>query len=215
LAHQTATNGQAAPPKINAFRRQKSDIQQTCRSVPRSRAGGGGEALAAPHKNMQSASIFSKTDAICTYARYCSIGGNAVSIDGCDPCHGSCESGILDVGTVVSQRADRRRNHRVIFRRQRNRGVLRTLDDQGMIGSRIKGETMLLETFQVRDALPFMPPPLVAPEVVLRHLKDSSEIGAVQRLRQEIDLAVHARLNPFFHTDEKKETTSEFPSLSS
>jgi hypothetical protein len=100
-------------------------------------ANGGGEALAVPHKNMQSALIFSKTDAICTYARYCSTGGNSVSIDGCGPCNGSCESGILDVGTVVSQRGDRR-SHRVIFRRQRNRAVLRTLDDQGMIGSRIK-----------------------------------------------------------------------------
>jgi hypothetical protein len=74
---------------------------------------------------------------------------------------------------------------------------------------------MLLEAFQVRDPLPFMPPPLVAQEVVVRHLKTSSEIRAVQRLRQEIDLAVHARLNPNFHTDEKKETRSEFPSLSS
>ncbi|WP_156992258.1 hypothetical protein [Paraburkholderia oxyphila] len=73
---------------------------------------------------------------------------------------------------------------------------------------------MLLETFQVRNPLPAMPPPLAAQELVLRHLSSSSEIRAVQRLRQEIDLAVHARLNPHFYTDEKKETTSEFPSRS-
>jgi hypothetical protein len=74
---------------------------------------------------------------------------------------------------------------------------------------------MLLETFQVRDVLPVMPSPLAAQEIVLRHLKSSAEISAVQRLRQEIDLAVHTRLNPFFHIHEKKETRSEFPSLSS
>jgi hypothetical protein len=74
---------------------------------------------------------------------------------------------------------------------------------------------MMLDTSQVRDYLPAMPPPLAAQEIVLRHLKGSSEIAAVRRLRQEIDLAVHTRLNPHFHIEEKKETILEFPLLSS
>lgn len=73
---------------------------------------------------------------------------------------------------------------------------------------------MLLDVFQARDTMPAMPVPLAVDEIVVRRLHGSAEIGAVQRLRQEIDLAVHARLNPYFHLDEKKETRLEFPSHS-
>jgi hypothetical protein len=70
---------------------------------------------------------------------------------------------------------------------------------------------MLLDTFQVRNQLPFIPPPpLGAQEIVLRHLEAASDVGAVQHLREEIDLSVHAQLNPFFYSDEKKETTLDF-----
>lgn len=69
---------------------------------------------------------------------------------------------------------------------------------------------MLLDTYQVRNQLPFIPPSFGSQEIVLRHLDAASDVGAVQRLRQEIDLSVHAQLNPFFHSDEKKETTSDF-----
>jgi hypothetical protein len=66
---------------------------------------------------------------------------------------------------------------------------------------------MIVYTFQPQSYLPAIPvPPPVAREVVLRHLEGPSGTSEVQRLRQEIDLAVHERLNPYFHAEEKKET---------
>ncbi|WP_153041162.1 hypothetical protein [Paraburkholderia monticola] len=66
---------------------------------------------------------------------------------------------------------------------------------------------MMLDTFQPQRHLPVMPvPPAASREVVLRHLQGPSEISEVQHLRREIDLAVHERLNPYFHAEEKKET---------
>jgi hypothetical protein len=65
---------------------------------------------------------------------------------------------------------------------------------------------MIVDTFQPQKHLPVIPvPPAATREVVLRHLENPSEISEVQRLRQEIDLAVHERLNPYFHAEEKKE----------
>lgn len=66
---------------------------------------------------------------------------------------------------------------------------------------------MIVDTFQPQKHLPVIPVPRTAArEVVLRHLEDPSGTSEVQRLRQEIDLAVHERLNPYFHAEEKKET---------
>jgi hypothetical protein len=75
---------------------------------------------------------------------------------------------------------------------------------------------MISDALQLREHVLDIPVSLPAiQEVTLRHLEDPASNGAVQRLRQEIDLAVHARLNPHFHLEEKKETKSEFPSPSS
>jgi hypothetical protein len=66
---------------------------------------------------------------------------------------------------------------------------------------------MIVNTFQPQEYLltrPLLPPS--AREIVLRRLEDPSGTRAIQRLRQEIDLAVHTRLNPYFHAEEKKET---------
>jgi hypothetical protein len=66
---------------------------------------------------------------------------------------------------------------------------------------------MILDTFQPQRHLPAIPmPPAAEREVVLRHLEGPSGTSEVQRLRKEIDLAVHERLNPYFHAEEKKET---------
>lgn len=75
---------------------------------------------------------------------------------------------------------------------------------------------MISDALQLREHVSVMPVSLPAiHEVTLRHLEDPAGNSAVQRLRQEIDLEVHARLNPYFHLEEKKETKSEFLSPSS
>lgn len=72
---------------------------------------------------------------------------------------------------------------------------------------------MLLDTLKIRDHRSAVQTPSATREVVLRHLKNSSDIGTVQDLRGEIDLAIHAQTNPYFYLEEKKETKLEFPSL--
>jgi hypothetical protein len=75
---------------------------------------------------------------------------------------------------------------------------------------------MMSDAFQQRAEIPAMPVSLSdVQQITLRHLKDPAGDSGVQRLRQEIDLAVHARLNPYFHLEEKKETKSVFRSPSS
>jgi hypothetical protein len=76
--------------------------------------------------------------------------------------------------------------------------------------------SMMSDAFQQREDISAMPISLSdVQQISLRHLKDPAGDSVVQRLRQEIDLAVHARMNPYFHLEEKKETKSAFRSPSS
>ncbi|MBB5402050.1 hypothetical protein OKW50_007495 [Paraburkholderia youngii] len=74
---------------------------------------------------------------------------------------------------------------------------------------------MHLDTLQLRNQLPLIPQTSGDQEIVLRRLESHSDIGAVHRLREEIDLSVHAQLNPSFYSDEKKEMTLACQSHSS